>query len=190
MAKLRLWYWLIAPSVLVGGAVCVVHASGYFAPDPGSFNHLNSHAKQALAKQTPRPNMPREFEPEQQSFDWHRSGIQKALKGDYVNAIADYNQALNLSPHNPEIYYNRAVAHYSVGQPQIALQDLDRALQLQPTMAEAYANRGSIHLEMGNQDGAIADGQKAIALFEQQGEHQLAANLRHWLHLNTSVTDF
>ncbi len=118
---------------------------------------------------------------EERALNFHTAGIQKALVGDYTSAIADYNYALMLSPQNPEIYYNRAVAHYSVGHTDLALQDFDRTLQIQPTMAEAYANRGTVRLGMGDTEGAIVDGKKAVELFEQQGELDLASEMQNWL---------
>ncbi|MGB7415604.1 MAG: tetratricopeptide repeat protein, partial [Thermosynechococcaceae cyanobacterium] len=119
--------------------------------------------------------------PEARSLELHSEGIRSALQGDYPEAIAKYDQALMLSPQNPEIYYNRAVAHYSEHHDQLAVQDFNRAIQLQPTMAEAYANRSMIHLDMGDPARALADGQKAVTLFDQQGEKEQAAEVRAWL---------
>jgi Flp pilus assembly protein TadD len=127
---------------------------------------------------------------EDRSWAFHTAGVRKALEGDYHSAIADYDQALILSPQNPEIYYNRAVAHYSVGDSHLALQDFDQAIQLQPTMAEAYANRGTVRLEAGNVVGAMADGRQAAQLFEQQGETDLAAEMQDWVNQHQAIANF
>lgn len=119
-----------------------------------------------------------EFSTEEQFLALHTSGIQKALQGDYPSAILDYNRALLLSTSNPEIYYNRAVAHYSIGDSSLALQDLDRAIQLQPTMAEAFANRSIIRSKLRDVKGAVADAQQAADLFSQQGNSALAENMQ------------
>jgi Flp pilus assembly protein TadD len=129
---------------------------------------------------------PQESTTEARALSFHTKGIRKALNGDYFNAIVDYDQALMLSPHNPEIYYNRAVAHYSVGKSKLALQDWDRAIQLQPTMAEAYANRSILRLETGDRAGAFADGRKAADLFKQQGELTLSAEIQDWVQQQTT----
>ena len=131
-----------------------------------------------------------DYRKEEKSFDFHTAGIQKALQGDYSSAILDYDQALILSPQNPEIYYNRAVAHYSVGQPAKALQDFELALQIQPAMAEAYANRSVVRMEMGDKVGAVSDGNKAANLFEGQGEYGLASDIRNWLRQQSTVSNF
>lgn len=121
------------------------------------------------------------YEKEERSLKFHTAGIRKALEGDYVDAIDDYNQALALSPNNSEILYNRAVAYYSVGDVEKALQDFDRTIELDSTMAQAYANRGVIRLELRDIKGAHSDGQRAAALFEEKGEYGLAAEIRTWL---------
>lgn len=129
------------------------------------------------------------YETEERSLKFHTTGIQKALKGDYADAIVDYNQALALSPNNSEILYNRAVAYYSVGEVEKALQDFDRTIKLDSTMAQAYANRGAIRLESGDIEGARSDGQRAAALLDEQGEQGLAADIRTWLKQEVMVKE-
>lgn len=109
------------------------------------------------------------------------TGIQKALRGDYLHAIEDYDQALQLAPSNSEVYYNRGVAYFSINRPQSALQDFSQAIALQPTMAEAYGNRGLIRQTMGDRQGALADYQQAKRLFQQKGDLPAAQQMDHWI---------
>ncbi len=158
----------------------------------GGFLYLTSafttnqsvHSQEKIAAVIKR--QPQVSAAEERSLRFHTAGIRKALEGDYPNAIVDYDQALLLSPHNSEIYYNRAVAHYWVGKSRLALQDLDQAVQLQPSMAEGYANRGSIRLETGDVAGALSDARKAAKLFEQQGEPELAEEMQDWVRYQTA----
>lgn len=106
---------------------------------------------------------------EDQSQILFSTGIQKALNGDYVHAIQDYDQALQLAPSNSEVYYNRGVAYFSINRPQSALRDFSQAIALQPNMAEAYGNRGLIRQTLGDRKGAIADYQQAKQLFQKVG---------------------
>lgn len=109
------------------------------------------------------------------------TGVQKALNGDYVHAIQDYDQALQLAPSNSEVYYNRGVAYFSINRPQNALRDFSQAIALQPNMAEAYGNRGLIRQTMGDRQGAIADYQQARQLFQQKGNRPAAEQMEHWI---------
>lgn len=118
---------------------------------------------------------------QEQSQMFFTAGIQKALQGDYKNAIQDYDQALRLTPSNSEVYYNRGVAYFSIGLSQNAIQDFDQAIALQPSMAEAYGNRGVIRSHLGDRFGALADYQKAMTLFQQQGDAAAAQQMQDWI---------
>ena len=183
----RSFYWLIGIAALLGGSLYFVTSNG--STVAGRANSSGETISRA-SSQSSATKSAAQISQEQQSHDLHVSGIQKALKGDYASAIVDYDQALALFPGNAEIYYNRAVAHYSVGSIDRALQDLDRAIKIQPTMAEAYANRGTVLLEMGDATGAITDAKKAAKLFDQQGESGLAVKMREWIKQNSRVADF
>ncbi|MGF1603997.1 MAG: tetratricopeptide repeat protein [Thermosynechococcaceae cyanobacterium] len=172
------FYWGIGTAAVISSLVCFIPALAIPASDSAQASAVTLGADPLQAAAS-----------EDRSLMLHTAGIRKALEGDYQDAIANYDQALNLSPQNPEIYYNRAVAHYSVGHPKLALDDFDHAIQLQPTMAEAYANRSTVRLEAGDAKGAIADGQKAAQLFEQQGEPDLAAEMQDWVNQHEAIAD-
>ena len=116
------------------------------------------------------------------------TGIQKAINGDYRNAIQDYDQALKLAPSNSEVYYNRGVAYFSIGLAKSAIQDFNQAIALQPTMAEAYGNRGMIRLNLGDHQGALADYKKAKKLFQKQGDFSAAQQMQIWINQQNGTT--
>lgn len=113
-------------------------------------------------------------------------GVQKALQEDYGEAVQYYNQALSLNPNNPDVYYNRGVAHFSLGGLQTALQDFDQTIQLQPNRAAAYGNRGAVRSALGDRQGAISDCQQAIKLFKAQGDPAAAQQMQAWLQEQVS----
>jgi tetratricopeptide (TPR) repeat protein len=74
--------------------------------------------------------------------DYLKRGIEAGEKGQYDQAIADFNKALELSPRYDWAYFNRANAYYRKAQYDQAIADLNKALELNPRDAEAYNNRG------------------------------------------------
>jgi Flp pilus assembly protein TadD len=101
---------------------------------------------------------------------WLGQGAAKALNGDYMGAVAYYNQSLSRNPSNADTYYNRGVAYYQLGQQQQAWQDFNQAIKLNSTLAPAYGNRGELRYQMGDRIGARQDFQQAAKLFARQGE--------------------
>lgn len=123
---------------------------------------------------------------EKKSQDYLMAGIQKALSEDYAGAIESYNLAIQLTSSNPEVYYNRGVAYFSIGHRDHAIQDFNRAIEINPTMAEAYGNRGTIRLLMDERQNALSDFKKAAQLFEEQEDHISAETMRGLIKQNNT----
>ncbi|NJK40629.1 MAG: tetratricopeptide repeat protein [Acaryochloridaceae cyanobacterium SU_2_1] len=116
-----------------------------------------------------------------QSQAFFYQGIQKALQEDYDYAIQLYDQALYLTPDNSDIYYNRAVAYFSLGRFEEALQDFNQTIQLQPIRAAAYGNRAVVRLALGDRNGATSDYRQAMELFKAQGDLAAAQQMQTWI---------
>jgi tetratricopeptide (TPR) repeat protein len=76
---------------------------------------------------------------------------QKGLAGnhyfaqqDYAKAIEAYQEALDLYPNYPEIYFNLGLTYQQLHQLQIALQKFDQAITLKGNYYEAYIQRGNV----------------------------------------------
>jgi tetratricopeptide (TPR) repeat protein len=65
---------------------------------------------------------------------------------DYGRAIADFDQAIKLSPASAKYVYDRGVAHFRAQQDDLAMADFNRALQLDPADAFALDARAQLHL--------------------------------------------
>ena len=85
--------------------------------------------------------------------DYDHRGVAYASKRLYDQAIADYNQAISLSPKSfPIAYFNRGNAYYEQGLDDQAIADYTRAMALEPEgadpdfmLADAYNYRGNAH---------------------------------------------
>ena len=92
--------------------------------------------------------------------------------GNYVNAIADYNQVIKLKPIDFRAYYNRALAKSESQHYQEAISDYNQTLSLMPVqdtfqLAQVYNDRGTNRLMLKDNLGAIADFDQAIHLNQQ-----------------------
>jgi tetratricopeptide (TPR) repeat protein len=74
--------------------------------------------------------------------DYYNRGDAYRSKGQYDQAIADYNNALEMNPRYAEAYNNRGMVNMAKGQYDEAIADFNKALQINPMLALAYGNRG------------------------------------------------
>ena len=84
-------------------------------------------------------------------------GNAKGERGQFQDAIADYDQALQLWPDDAFAYVIRGETKICLGQFQDAIADFNQALQLQPDDASAYVGRASAMTHLGQYDDASAD---------------------------------
>ncbi len=85
-------------------------------------------------------------------------------KGDYFQAIAIYNQALEANSQNPKIYLLRGIAWWKIGDLQRALQDCNEALKINNSYDLAYHWRGYLHCQLKNYREAIEDYSEEIKI--------------------------
>ena len=86
-------------------------------------------------------------------------------KGNYDQAIADYNRAIMLDPKHAPAYKSLGYAYYAKRDYDRAIADYNRAIMLDPKDASAYEGRAGVYYANGNNDQAIADYNQAITLF-------------------------
>jgi len=94
---------------------------------------------------------------------YHRQANAYSEKGDYDNAIANYNKAIELNPESSRaaIYYNRGIAYSKKNDFDRAIADYNKAIEINPNDAEIYFNRGGAYYRKGDIDKAISDTNKA-----------------------------
>ena len=106
-------------------------------------------------------------------------GVAQYHKGDYDQAVRDYDEAIQLDPDDAESYYNRGLAHYHNAAYDQAVRDYDEAIRLDPDDAESYYNRGLAHYHNAAFDQAVRDYDEAIRL---DPEYAFAYNNRGIAH--------
>ena len=80
----------------------------------------------------------------QSAKELYNSGNQKLDKGQYKEAIKDYDNSIDLDATFPNAFYNRAVAKNSIKDYKGAIADYSKAIELDPTNKLAYNNMGLI----------------------------------------------
>jgi Flp pilus assembly protein TadD len=100
-------------------------------------------------------------------------------RGKTDEAMAHFNQALELHTQYAEPYYNRGMIHKDKGDYDQAIADFTQAIRLKPQDAGIRNNRGSTYLVMEDFDRALADYSAAIELRPDYAE---AYNNRGFTH--------
>lgn len=85
-----------------------------------------------------------------------------SLKGNYAQALPDYDRAIDLDPSSAIALNNRAWALFKTGRAERGLRDVERSLDLQPSSAHAHDTRAHIHQAMGNAPRAMSDYERAV----------------------------
>ena len=73
------------------------------------------------------------------------------------DVLSDIDRAIELTPNNPFLEYNRATVLLEFDMNAEALKNLDRAIELNETFGPAFYNRGYVKLKLGDRNGGIAD---------------------------------
>jgi len=109
-----------------------------------------------------------------------------ALKGEYNQTISDYGQALEESPMNARVYFERGKAYNKKGDNDKAISDYTKALEINPGHAESYYKRGKIHFQKGEYNQAISDFTKTVELDKK---HYIAYKSRGAAYYNLRKYD-
>lgn len=91
---------------------------------------------------------------------YNERALAYAQSGEVGRALADYTEAIRISPQDANIYSNRAAIYLLINDPARAQTDLEAALRLDPKNPKALYNQGAFYLKQGEND-------KAHAMFSQ-----------------------
>ena len=93
-----------------------------------------------------------------------------SASGNYRQALASFDEILEVEPSNVNALIGKAVAYRRSGKPQEALNCLDLVLGVQPVNASAILNRGNILLEEGDREGALEAFDRLTQLYPNDEE--------------------
>ena len=105
----------------------------------------------------------REYE-EMSAMQYHQRASEAQQRGEYAEAILDYNEVIRRIPNDADAYYNRGTAQYHLGQYEAAIADLAEAIGRNPNNAYFHYHRGLANNGLQEHEAAIADFSQAILL--------------------------
>ena len=99
------------------------------------------------------PNMP---------YAYAERGYARMEKGQYKEALADYNQAIRLDKSNHEYHLNRGLIKEKLSDTDGAYKDYTQAIAIRPDFDKAWLNRGNLLMRRGKLIEAVEDYTVAI----------------------------
>jgi len=112
------------------------------------------------------------------AFVYVDRGLAHAAKKEFEKAIADYDQAIRLSPRNAKAYYDRGLARVELKRFDQALADYDATIRLDPRFDEAYLSRAWLlascpNMKFRDPKKAVESATKACELTDWHEAHDL-----------------
>ncbi len=92
------------------------------------------------------------------------SAIENNKKRNHYAAIDNYSKALNISPKNHLLFYNRGLTYANLQLLNQAIKDFNRAIKIRSDFGPAYGDRGMAFYDLNQKDKACADFKKAASL--------------------------
>jgi tetratricopeptide (TPR) repeat protein len=91
-------------------------------------------------------------------------GLSYLELGQYQHSLADYDEAIRISPQFAAALNNRAMVWLRLGKPEQGMLDIERALAIEPRHPIFVATRGQIGQSLGDRQGAMRDHQDAMTI--------------------------
>ncbi|MBU0487675.1 MAG: tetratricopeptide repeat protein [Bacteroidetes bacterium] len=79
------------------------------------------------------------------------------INKDFVGAFDDFNHAVEIAPHLPDAFINRANVYVETGEYSKAITDLENVLKEHPQRVEVYFNLANIKFLLNDYEGAYSD---------------------------------
>jgi tetratricopeptide (TPR) repeat protein len=103
-------------------------------------------------------------------IDLFNQGVQLAEEGDYVSAVARWEEFLDANPDVFQVYLNIGDAYREMGDTEEAIASYEKVLEQDASHIGALSNIGETHLQGGNPDAALPYFERAIQTGPEQPE--------------------
>ena len=98
------------------------------------------------------------------AYEFYARAREAYSKDDWIQAMLDYNRAIELDPQYVKAYNNRGLVYSALKEYFKAIADYNQALELDPKSAPTYTNRGNAYFELKEYFKAISDYNQALEL--------------------------
>lgn len=88
-------------------------------------------------------------------------GYELARKGEFAQAISQFDRAIEIMPDYAYAFMNRSLVHYRMGGLDLAMVDVEKAMSISTELG-AYAARARILVSMGMPNEAMPDANRVI----------------------------
>ncbi|WP_017655037.1 tetratricopeptide repeat protein [Fortiea contorta] len=122
--------------------------------------------------------------PIHQAEVYYQQGLICEQKSDYLGAIANYDQTININPNHGKVYHKRGWCYYQLGDYEAAIADYDQAIRINPHVALNYLHRADARSLMGDNQGAIEDYTEAIKINPDYALSNTNSNIARYLLTN------
>lgn len=184
MHSVRLWLVNLAALMALGAGPAVAADDDARACERQSGDSAIAACSQAIAS--------KQYTGDSLAMLYCNRGDAWVEKGSHDRALADFNEAIKLSPKLAHAYRHRGQVYLAERDSARALADFDEAIRLDPKYVHAFANRGNIWLDKGDQKRAIADFDEAIRLDPKYAYAYSERGVSHFLKGDQSraIADF
>lgn len=110
-------------------------------------------------------------------------GSWKTKKGEYDEALSDYDKALAIDPDNVEFYDYRADVWLQKGNVERAIDNYNQSIRIDATYAAAYYSRGRAYEKQGDMERA-RESYRAALVPPRTRKLQMQERIQEWAQVN------
>ncbi len=96
--------------------------------------------------------------------EYHQRAYEAHQRGEYEEAILNYNEVIGRAPNDATAYYNRGLANKELQRYEPAISDFNESIRIDPNNAYSYHHRGLANNGLKQYEAAINDFDMAISL--------------------------